>query len=894
MKHIRKLPKGEESFSVAVDGIERAAGQYLPDDPAYLSTWWEWGLGSTPFFWNWPAQYQESLRDGQPHFIVGEFGKFIKPQRAPKTERDGELVRDKVLPVRMRRYIEEGLVRSLTHYFYVAKGLEDIRMVYNGTSCGLNDIIWAPHFGLPTVKQTTRSLLPGYSQCDMDIGEMFLNFLLHEKLKEMAGVDIRYVRSKETSDVDWEKSRENNWERWCRNFMGLRDSPFRSIQQLIRLKIAAYGDRRDKTNPFHWEKVIFNLPGTPGYRPGLPWVMKVRFDGHLACEVYVYVDDGRATGHSREICWAAARKFASLCSKFGVQDAARKRTFPSLMPGPWAGTVTHTDLGMVSGRVSQGKWEKTQALIRELASLVRTAAAEKDKESKAARIPRQRLLEIRGFLNYVVRTYSWLNPYLKGMHNTIDGWRRDYDDDGWKLRGKALQAHLRFMPCRREHDEDAGGDGAELGGEAETEEAPDLVVPVERLSNDVTAMLALTEGKEPPRGRLRPEDTLVALYLPGDASGSGFGSAVIKKDGIIYQSGTWVQDWREESSNFREADNLVMRIETLVEEGTAVNHEVFVFTDNQVFESCFYKGYSKTSPKLANIILKLYKASRDGHLVLHVIHVAGTRMKAWGVDGLSRGDLLDGMMAGENPLSFIPLALGADERAEGRVGRWIRSWWQDRGGDPWGQRELVEITKDNMFELPSLEADRLWMLAPAAMETAMELFNEDRIAHPWNAHVFAIPRIMTHLWRKNLGKDADLIFSVAPGKHFWQKCQYEPLTIAIVLPLAYVENYRGPWTARGTPAMECCQHELESGFKLAAGRDPRELPKLASSVHALWKDPEGRSRSLLLQLLDQTGSLFRPVQECLLRRMLPRKRVRSVSKASRTRKRSRRKSAAGA
>ena len=77
-----------------------------------------------------------------------------------------------------------------------------------------------------------------------------------------------------------------------------------------------------------------------------------------------------------------------------------------------------------------------------------------------------------------------------------------------------------------------------------------------------------------------------------------------------------------------------------------------------------------------------------------------------------------------------------------------------------------DVTKDKMFELPSLEADRLWMLAPAAMETAMELFNEGRIAHSWNAHVFAIPRIMTHLWRKNLGKDADLIFSVAPGEHF--------------------------------------------------------------------------------------------------------------------------------
>ena len=72
--------------------------------------------------------------------------------------------------------------------------------------------------------------------------------------------------------------------------------------------------------------------------------------------------------------------------------------------------------------------------------------------------------------------------------------------------------------------------------------------------------------------------------------------------------------------------------------------------------------------------------------------------------------------------------------------------------------------------------------------------------------------------------------------------------------------------------MESCRDELESRFKLADGKDPRELPKLASSVHALWKDPEGRSRTLLLQLIDQAGKCFRPVQECLLRRMLPGKR----------------------
>ena len=65
--------------------------------------------------------------------------------------------------------------------------------------------------------------------------------------------------------------------------MGLRESPYILIQLLIHLKIEEYGDRWDRSNPFHWERVIYNLPGTKGYQPRLPCVMKVRFDGHLAC-----------------------------------------------------------------------------------------------------------------------------------------------------------------------------------------------------------------------------------------------------------------------------------------------------------------------------------------------------------------------------------------------------------------------------------------------------------------------------------------------------------------------------------------------------------------------------------------------------------------------------------
>ena len=62
---------------------------------------------------------------------------------------------------------------------------------------------------------------------------MILNFLLNDTMQEMLGVDVQHVRSKEEANVDWEKKRPQDFERWCTNWMGLRDSPYRSIQLLI-------------------------------------------------------------------------------------------------------------------------------------------------------------------------------------------------------------------------------------------------------------------------------------------------------------------------------------------------------------------------------------------------------------------------------------------------------------------------------------------------------------------------------------------------------------------------------------------------------------------------------------------------------------------------------------
>ena len=39
----------------------------------------------------------------------------------------------------------------------------------------------------------------------------------------------------------------------------------------------------------------------------------------------------------------------------------------------------------------------------------------------------------RGTLGYGTQTYDPLNPYLNDLHLTIDGWRAERDDDGWKV-----------------------------------------------------------------------------------------------------------------------------------------------------------------------------------------------------------------------------------------------------------------------------------------------------------------------------------------------------------------------------------------------------------------------------------------------------------------------------
>jgi hypothetical protein len=67
------------------------------------------------------------------------------------------------------------VVESLTAFFAVPKGDDDIRLVYDGSVSGLNTSISVPRFFLPTIRAHLQAVDEGTYMADVDIGEMFLN-----------------------------------------------------------------------------------------------------------------------------------------------------------------------------------------------------------------------------------------------------------------------------------------------------------------------------------------------------------------------------------------------------------------------------------------------------------------------------------------------------------------------------------------------------------------------------------------------------------------------------------------------------------------------------------------------------------------------------------------------
>ena len=91
--------------------------------------------------------------------------------------------------------------------------------------------------------------------------------------------------------------------------MGLTDSPFRAIQVLIWAMHSIMENKNDsdlpgaKTpNPFAWDRVDLNLPGTDTYDPTKPRVAKVEVNGGIAGGICIYCDKVRRTVPMADVC----------------------------------------------------------------------------------------------------------------------------------------------------------------------------------------------------------------------------------------------------------------------------------------------------------------------------------------------------------------------------------------------------------------------------------------------------------------------------------------------------------------------------------------------------------------------------------------------------------------
>jgi hypothetical protein len=119
--------------------------------------------------------------------------------------------------------------------------------------------------------------------------------------------------------------------------MGLMSSPYVCIKTALLADETVRGDHTKVCNPFHWAKVVLNLPGGPGYDPQRPWVYRVREDGGVASDVPTYVDDMRTVGRSKEDCWQVGHAMACGYCWLGIQVSARKTRPPVRILGPGQG-----------------------------------------------------------------------------------------------------------------------------------------------------------------------------------------------------------------------------------------------------------------------------------------------------------------------------------------------------------------------------------------------------------------------------------------------------------------------------------------------------------------------------------------------------------------------------
>ena len=181
-----------------------------------------------------------------------------------------------------------------------------------------------------------------------------------------------------------------------------------------------------------------------------------------------------------------------------------------------------------------------------------------------------------------------------------------------------------------------------------------------------------------------------------------------------------------------------------------------------------------------DLILRLKTLALAQDLTLHVIHVSGTRMKAQGTDGLSRGNKGIGVMSGMSMLSFVPLHLSPYER-EPLVKRFVEAVVQDMS--------FNDLTPEGWYTASLEEGNYILNIPPTAGDVVYELVDKARIRHPESMHFVLIPRLLTGMWRRLMTKRTGVYLKI-DWPQVWPLCiHYEPLLIFICFPFSINKRF---------------------------------------------------------------------------------------------------------
>ena len=440
-----------------------------------------------------------------------------------------------------------------------------------------------------------------------------------------------------------------------------------------------------------------------------------------------------------------------------------------------------------------------------------------------------------GFLVHISMAFPSMKPFLRGFYLTMNSWRKDRSSEGWKM---PWRVYKMFVSLGRK----AGVDEKDEHYKA-SREAPDMVKSIPLLKEHVEVLCSMFSSAEPALRLVRGCGMVEVLYVFGDASGEGFGSSWWKSGSVKFRYGVWGVEGKGTSSNYREFRNLVDSLEVMGKCGELKGKEIFLFTDNSTTEHIARKG-SSTSPILFDLVVRLYLLEMKFQCSVRCTHVAGTRMIYQGTDGLSRGDLLEGVMKGKSMLDFIPLNESATERSP-FLKEWIKSWsegsfheeteflthqdWVWRGQDISGMRKNIDG-----IPMPSYSSGTMvWDPPPAAALFAIENLRQSRHKRQKSFHILVVPKLLTGEWRKNVLKSADLILEIPAGHRAWPSEMYESLTLALFFP--YLS--RKPWELRRTKFMVEMERTVQGVLKESDSAGGSLLSQLCLSTKSLESMP---------------------------------------------------------